>query len=112
MSEPLHSYLKTHRKHSGLTQAEIAYLLEHKNAKIISRYECQVQKPDLEAAFALQVVFDIPAHEIFEGIFIETEITTQNRAYLLAKKVELDLQSPSRDQKLELLRAIYQKALD
>ena len=112
MSEPLHSYLKTHRKLSGLTQAEIAYLLDHSNTQIISRYERQIQKPDLEAAFALQVVFDVPAHKIFEGIFIETEITTQNRAYLLARKVELNLPSPSRDQKLEFLRAIYRKALD
>lgn len=112
MSEPLHSYLKTHRKHSGLTQAEIAYLLEHKNAKIISRYECQIQKPDLEAAFALSQVFGVPAHEIFQGIYTEIEVTTQNHAYLLAKKVELDLPSPSRDQKLAFLRAIFQKALD
>lgn len=112
MSEPLHSYLKTHRKLSGLTQAEIAYLLDHSNAQIISRYERQIQKTDLEAAFALQVVFDVPANDIFEGIFTEVEITTQNRAYMLAKKVELDLPSPSRDQKLRFLRAIYRKALD
>ena len=112
MSEPLHSYLKTHRKHSGLTQAEIAFLLNHPNAQIVSRYERQIQKPDLEAAFALQVVFDVPAHEIFEGIFTEIEITIQGRAYLLAKKVELILPSPSRDRKLAFLRAIYQKALD
>lgn len=112
MTEPLHSYLKTYRKHSGLTQAEIAYLLDHKNAQIISRYERQIQKPDLIAAFALQVVYDVPAEKIFQGIFIETEITTQNRAYLLSKKIELELPSPTRDRKLAFLRAIYQKALD
>jgi len=112
MADPLHSYLKTHRKLSGLTQAEIAYLLEHPNADKVSRYERGVHKPDLIDAFALQVIFDVPATEIFEGLYRETEITTQNRAYLLARKVELNLPTPIINQKVDTLRAIYRKALD
>ena len=112
MSEPLESYLRTYRKISGLTQAEIAYLLEHPNIHKVSRYERGIHKPDLIDALALQVIFDVLAHEIFDGLYREVEITTQNRAYLLTKKVELNLPSPIIEQKLKTLRAIYTKALD
>ncbi|MEZ5934431.1 MAG: helix-turn-helix transcriptional regulator [Alphaproteobacteria bacterium] len=112
MSEPLYSYLRTYRKHSGLTQVQVAYLLEHQSADKISRYERGVRKPDLIDAFALQVIFDVPANEMFRGLYHEIEITTQNRAYLLTKKVELNLPTPIVDRKIRFLRSIYQRALD
>lgn len=111
MTDPLKSYLKTHRKHAGLSQAEVAFLLNHHNAQIISRYERDIQIPDLKDAFAFEVIFDVPAGDIFEGMYREIETTTQNRAYLLTKKIELNLPTPTIDQKLRRIRAIYQKAL-
>ena len=56
------SYLKTYRKKGGLTQDEVAFLLGCESGTKISRFEHRARQPNLETAFACQVVFGIPAH--------------------------------------------------
>ena len=92
MSRKLPNYLKTYRKKCGFTQNEMALLLGCRSGANVSRYEHYKREPDLRTALACQVMFGIPANEIFPGIFAEVEQVTKERAMLLSRKLE---QSPS-----------------
>ena len=111
MSEPLNSYLRTHRKISGLTQTEVAYLLEAESAQTISRLEHDQQTPDLAQAFALSVLFDVPLDELFIGLFRSIEMRTQNHSYLLRKLLADDPDDELKKQKLRTLARVYESAL-
>jgi transcriptional regulator with XRE-family HTH domain len=111
MSEPLTSYLRTYRKLSGLTQTEVAYLIEAESAQTISRLERDEQKPDLEQAIALSVLFEVPADELFVGLAHRAEQRTQNHAYLLQKMLADDPNDEVKKQKLRTLGRVYESAL-
>lgn len=112
MSDPLKNYLKAHRKLCGFTQSEVAYLIGHENAHGISRYESFRQIPDLLSALAYEVIFDVPARDLFAGVFNEVELKTQNRAYLLARKLEARGPTSALANKIERLHLIYLRALE
>ena len=67
MDRRLENYLRTHRKQSGLTQREVAFLLGSKNGDQVSRYERRCWLPPLETAIAFEVVFKVPIAELFAG---------------------------------------------
>lgn len=64
----LENYLRTNRKHSGLTQQEVAFLLGCENGAQVSRYEKRRRLPPLETALACEEVFGIPIAELFAGV--------------------------------------------
>jgi DNA-binding XRE family transcriptional regulator len=111
MSEPLTSYLRSRRKLSGLTQTEVAYVLEAEGAQTISRLEREVQTPDLVQAFALAVLFEVSTEELFLGLHRSIEMRTQNNAYLLEKLLADDPDDELKKQKLRTLRRVYGRAL-
>jgi len=106
MSHKLENYLKTYRKHSGLTQDEIAFLLGHKNGTKISRFERFTRKPDLQTALAYQLIFGTPAEVIFPGIYQNVERQIINRAHLLSRKLCKTQHNPVVDYKLKVLHSI------
>jgi len=111
-ADPLASYLKAHRKLSGLSQTEIAYLLSADSPQTISRLERGNQTPDLPAAFAFEVIFDVPVHELFEGTYADVEMRTQNHAYLLARRIEQLPDDEANRLKLRTLKRVYERALE
>jgi transcriptional regulator with XRE-family HTH domain len=82
------SYLRTYRKRGGLTQDEMAFLLGYQSGTKISRFERLARQPNLETALACQVVFGIPAHKLFPGMFAEVEKTVTERARLLSNRLQ------------------------
>ena len=112
MSLPLTSYLRTHRKLSGLTQTEVAYLLEAESAQTISRLERDEQIPTLDQAFSLAVLFELPVDELFIGLYQRVEQRTQNHSYLLRKMLADDPDDEQKKQKLRTLTRIYKRALN
>ncbi len=82
------SYLKTYRKRGGLTQDEVAFLIGCQSGTKISRFERLARQPNLETALACQVVFGIPAHELFPGLFAEVEKTVAERARELSAQLQ------------------------
>ena len=97
MSRKLQSYLRTERKRHGFTQAEIAFLLGCQSGTVVSRFERLSREANLETAFACQVIFGIPAHELFSGIYQQVEKRITHRARLLLQ--QLQTTSPSNSQK-------------
>jgi len=64
----LPNYLRTHRKHSALSQSDISFLVGLKDKSELSRYERRVRQPSLRTALACQEVFGTPVSELFAGI--------------------------------------------
>jgi transcriptional regulator with XRE-family HTH domain len=73
-------YLRLHRKRAGLSQDEVAWLLGAKSGTKVSRYERFGRQPTLATAFAYEVLFDVPASEIFAGVFEQAKEATLARA--------------------------------
>ena len=67
-SRRLPNYLKAHRKHSGLSQDEVAFLLGCESGAKVSRYEKRRRLPPLETALACEAVFGVPVSELFAGV--------------------------------------------
>ena len=64
----LENYLRTYRKHAGLTQGEMAFLLGCLNSTEISRYEKRHRLPPLERTLAYEAVLGVPIAKLFAGM--------------------------------------------
>lgn len=103
MAHHSYNYLRTHRKRSGLTQEDVAFLLELKSCQIISRYEQLTRIPSLRSALACQVVFDVAPRELFPGMYRNIEKLTIVRVELLAKRIEARHPNRTNDWKRKML---------
>ncbi len=106
MKQRMHNYLRTYRKRAGLTQDEMTQLLGCQSGTKVSRYERLSRKPNLETAFACQVIVGIPAHELFPGVYKEVEILTKKRVQELSEKLVATQSSPVGDYKMRMLSNI------
>jgi hypothetical protein len=85
----------------------MAFLLGCQSGTKISRFERLARQPNLETALACQMVFGVPAHEIFPGMFAEVESLVTERARLLVSRLRAQReQHPGVRQKLATLAAI------
>src|SRR5437763_15867536 len=84
----LPNYLRTHRKRSGFSQGELAFLLGCQSEAKVSRYERSARMPNLETAFACESVFGVPARELFPGFYQKVEKTVHQRARALEAKIK------------------------
>ena len=66
----------------------MAFLLGCQSGTKISRFERLARQPNLETALACQVVFGIPAHKLFPGVFAEVEKTVTERARQLSVRLQ------------------------
>ena len=86
MNTAVTNYLRTHRKRSGLSQVEVAYLLGLKSGQIVSRYERLDRTPSLETALACQIIFDALPHELYPGLYAKVERITRRRIHALTAR--------------------------
>ena len=63
----LNNYLRTHRKHAGLSQSELSFLVRLRSKSVLSRYERGENQPSLRTALACQAAFGTPVSELFAG---------------------------------------------
>jgi transcriptional regulator with XRE-family HTH domain len=76
----LPNYLRTHRKRLRAGQRHVAFLLGSKSGTKISRYEHFSRVPDLQTVFALEVIYGVPARELFAGMFEDACRLVEDRA--------------------------------
>jgi len=81
-SRPAASYLRTHRRKSGLSQSELANILGLITELQISRHERSLTLPHFLTAISYEVVFQTPIGELFPGIY---ETVRQNIETRLAE---------------------------
>jgi len=87
MTTHLPNYLRAHRKATGLSQRDVARLLGGgTGSSKVSGYEHFRRTPTLRTALKLQIIFDRPMAELFQGMCKESEQEIAVRAKQLAGK--------------------------
>lgn len=83
----LENYLRTYRKRAGLSQDEVAFLLGCRSGAKVSRYERLARQPNIRTLFACEIIFRVPARELFAGLYQKVEKVTFDRAQKLSKSL-------------------------
>jgi transcriptional regulator with XRE-family HTH domain len=101
----LQNYLRTHRKRSGLSQQELAFLLGCRSGAKVSRYESFARQPIIQTVFAYELLFGTPSRELFAGIFQRVEEETLRRVQVLRLKLQQAKPRRRTNRKLEFLQS-------
>lgn len=84
------SYLRTFRKRSGLTQAELAFLVGQKSGTQFSRFERLKRIPNAETLIAIMIVFRESPQELFPALFESVAKEVRDRATTLHEEIQGD----------------------
>lgn len=110
MHPGIDNYLRTFRKRSGLTQREVAFLLSGGgDGSMVSRYEQRVRRPDLQTAFAYQIMYGPSADALMPGAFAVVEQIVIDRAHLLAGQLQAEPEGRRLRRKLQFLAALVSR---
>jgi DNA-binding XRE family transcriptional regulator len=101
MREHLGSYIRAHRKRTGLSQRELARVLGYDHGGPVSRHERLRSLPPLLIAIGYSVVFRRPVSEIFAGLSETVELAVEERLSELA----LELKEPATTSSRKLMVA-------
>src|SRR5690349_2627413 len=101
----LTNYLRTYRRRSGFTQAELGFLIGTGIKGQISRFEQLVRVPSSKTLLAYEAVFGVPAKDLFRGFYDSVEKEVARRAAVLLEQLEDQSDALSR-RKVELLRSL------
>jgi transcriptional regulator with XRE-family HTH domain len=91
----LNNYLTTYRKHSGLSQAEVAFLIRLKDKSELSRYERSARQPSLRTALACQEVYGKPISELFAGLNDSVAQDSRNQKKRLQARLQPNIHKQS-----------------
>ena len=91
----LKSYIKTHRKHSGLSQSEVSFLVRLKNKAELSRYERNVRVPSLRTALACQELYGVAVSDLFAGLSDSVASDTRGRMKRLQARLQAKIDPKS-----------------
>jgi transcriptional regulator with XRE-family HTH domain len=106
MTNGVKTYLRTFRRRSGLTQAELAFLLGADDGAQVSRYERLSRRPSFQTALGLQAVFGVPAETLLPVVSAEVERKIISRAHLLSRRLERHSDSARTKRKIRFLTSI------
>jgi|SRR6266566_1463678 len=101
----LNNYLRTHRRHAGLSQSEISFLVRLKSKSVLSRYERGESQPSLRTALACQAAFGTPVSELFAGLSDSVAKDTHDQM----KRLQTQLQARAQTDLKSTGRRIMQK---
>jgi transcriptional regulator with XRE-family HTH domain len=105
-SQQLSNYLRTYRKRSALSQAEVAFLLGQKSGAKVCRYERFKREPGLQTALAYVAIFQKPVSDLFPGLYQEIARNVRARAAKLAAQLNKNKSSKPALLKRQILAAI------
>src|SRR4051812_41167830 len=94
---PLQTYLRTHRKRTGFTHDEVAFLIGGMCGTNVSRHESAKRFPALRTVLMYEFIFDATVRELYEGLFCEMQGRVQTRARGLLASLGKTPQSALRD---------------
>jgi transcriptional regulator with XRE-family HTH domain len=84
----LNNYLRTHRKHSGLSQSEVSLLVRLKDKSDLSRYERGLRQPSLRTALACQELYGVSVSDLFAGLSDAVAKDTRSRMKRLQTRLQ------------------------
>jgi len=108
MSHRLPSYLHTLRKQWGLSQPELAALL-NLTGSALSRFENRSRRPTAELIIGTEVLFGHGPKEVFPGFYRAVERGVVERAQVEYKRLEA-LADASAAHKLRFLTEVLERA--
>ena len=80
----LHNYLRTHRKRTGLSQREVAFLVSaSRGGAHVSRHEKRHRLPPLRTALAYESLYGIPVAKLFAGVYVKVARMVKGRLVTL-----------------------------
>src|ERR1039458_9946919 len=79
MDGHLSNYIRTHRKRAGLSQRELARIIDYATKVSVFRHERVLALPPLLAALGYEVLFSVPVSELFAGMREAMEQTVEER---------------------------------
>ena len=91
----LNNYLRTQRKHSGLSQSDVSFLVRLKDKSDLSRYERNLRQPSLRTALACQELYGVSVSELFAGLSHSAAKDTRNRMKKLRTRLQAKIDSQS-----------------
>jgi transcriptional regulator with XRE-family HTH domain len=77
----LHTYLRTYRKRSGLSQKEVAALIDAVSSTTVSRHEASRRGLSLADAFTYEALFGVPASALFPGEYDQARSLIETRSW-------------------------------
>ena len=95
MEGRLSNYIRTHRKRAGLSQRELARIIDYATKVSVFRHERVLALPPLLAALGYEVLFSVPISELFAGMREAVEQTVEERL----SELEEDLRRTPRTEK-------------
>jgi transcriptional regulator with XRE-family HTH domain len=105
-AKQLTTYLRTHRRRSGLSQKEVALLIDLIAAGNVSRHETGDREPSIEQAFAYEAVFGVPASALFPGEYEKARRRVEKNAQALFEKLSQGPSTKAHKRRKESLRAL------
>src|SRR5262249_26149549 len=106
-------YIRMHRKRTGLSQKELAFLLGWPQGEALaSRYERFLHEPTLSTALACEFIFQVPLSELFAGMFDDAALLTVAQMRLLEQKLDAAYPPPrSQARRIAKVDAFLQRRL-
>jgi transcriptional regulator with XRE-family HTH domain len=86
--EQVASYLRSHRRKSGLSQRELAGILGYLTEVQISRHERSVAIPGLMIVLGYEAIFRVPVSEMFPGLYRTIEAGIEERLAILENELQ------------------------
>ena len=105
-SKPLGNYLRMHRRRSGLSQDEVAFLLGAMYGTTVSRHEHDWRTPKLGTAFAYELIFGTPARQLYPKEYERIEKIVKTRARKMMVRMKYQPDDVRRARKIALLERI------
>jgi transcriptional regulator with XRE-family HTH domain len=79
MKDRLANYVRAHRKRVGLSQRELAFMLGYGDESAVAKHESFRAVPPLLIALAYEIIFQVPAGELFAGFREVVEASVEQR---------------------------------
>lgn len=100
--------MRTCRQRHGLTEEELAFLIDYGSRNSISLVETGDRVPRLEGVMALQIVFGMASRELFPELYDQVQDAVMRRARVLYERFE-ESDDPRSEAKLSLLEEMARR---
>jgi hypothetical protein len=90
----------------------VAFLLGCRSGAKVSRYEQFSRQANIRTVFAYEVIFRVPASDLFPGVYQKVEKATRARARLLARKLADAKAHHTTPRKLAILESLSRGPAD
>lgn len=109
MSKAFTTTIRMHRKRSALSQDDVAFLIAAFSGTTASRHELHARTPSFIDALAYEVLFDVPASELFPNEFEKARARTALRAEGLLRMLEREGSTAETRHKRAFLEALLRR---